>query len=266
MKYKSRNLLPAAVVRKLKSFPRFIYHNKLDAHIWEPDMQMRKLVSNALQMVSWSYIAFMQRMGYPLPDDAILDIFVHGSSTNYYYDDTSDIDIAIIANLDGMRAMFPNVDINGLMKSALGSWMRYHRIRVCGRGIDIDVLDVNTPRYGPGIYKVGSAYSLKSDSWIRRPELLKPDVVREIRKSAWKIFKDFRRQYNQMRKNNMGADFVDTFMTRITMERKDSYAKNYLQPVTPETMAFRMIRRCGMWRDLIELSARQRSRDFNISL
>ena len=90
--------------------------------------------------------------------------------------------------------------------------------------------------------------------------------MKNYKKIPPKKIGDFRRQYKQMRRNNMGADFVDTFMARISMERKDSYAKNYMQPVTPETRAFRMVRRCGMWRKLIDLSARQRSRDFNISL
>ena len=90
--------------------------------------------------------------------------------------------------------------------------------------------------------------------------------MKNYKKIPPKKIGDFRRQYKQMRRNNMGADFVDTFMARISMERKDSFAKNYMQPVTPETMAFRMVRRCGMWRKLIDLSARQRSRDFNISL
>lgn len=252
--------------QRLNSRARFIYNRHLEPHIWYPDGQMNKLVSNSLQMIIWSYIAYMQSIGYPIADTDVHEIFIHGSSTNYYYDDTSDIDICIVADLGRMQSLFTGCNINALIKGALGSWKRNYDIRVCGRGIDIEVVDVATPRYGENIYKVGSAYSLARDQWIRRPVLLKPDEIKQIRRDARKQYKEMKKLYKQVRRNKMSPEFIETFLNRMTAERKESYAQNPLQPVTATTMAFRMARRCGMLRKLRQMATELRSREFNLKL
>ncbi len=255
---------PAAVLQRLKS-PKCIYHKSLEPHIWYANGEINKLASNALQMIAWSYIAYLQRIGFPFKDEYVRDIFIHGSTTNYYYDDTSDIDICIIADLDELYKMFPGIDLYVLLKSMLGSWLRGYRISVFGRGIDIEFVDVNKPYYATGVYKVGSAYSLTRDMWIRRPQLLKPHEIRTIRRNARRIYREIRKQWRKIRNNKMGSDFVETFLMRLSHERKESYMNNFMQPVTAETMAFRMARRRGILRDLRERAARDRSRNFNLT-
>ncbi len=258
----------AAVLQKLKFKHRakFIYNTKLDPRIWNTDGNMNTLTSNALQLVAWNYIRYLQHVGFPLPDSMINDIFIHGSTSNYYYDDTSDIDICIVADLSKMSETFPGVEIYPLLKSALGAWLRNYRIKICGRGVDIEVADVSSPRYGENIYKVGSAYSLARDEWIRRPELLKPDEVRQIRRDARVKFRKIQKMYKKIRRDKMAPDFIETFLARLTHNRKASYAGNFMQPITAETMAFRMARRCGILRDLRERAAKQRSKNFNLYL
>lgn len=245
--------------------PRFIYHKNLDVRIWNSDGTMNKLVSNALQMVAWEYIAYIQRIGFPLLDECVRDIFVHGSTTNYYYDDTSDIDICIVADMNKMYETFPGVDTYALMKNALGAWRRNYRIKICGRGIDIEFVDVGAPKYGPNIYKVGSAYSIMRDEWIRRPQLLRGEQICKIRRDARRLYREIRAQYRKIRRDEMGDNFVETFLMRLSHERKESYANNFLQPVTAQTMAFRMARRARILGKLKERAAHHRSRNFNVS-
>ncbi len=246
--------------------PRFIYNSHLEPHIWCPNDEMNKLVSNALQMVAWGYIVYLQRTGLPVPDDCIRDIFVHGSTTNYYYDHTSDIDICIVMDLTQMYEMFPGVDIYKLMKSLLGSWCRNYNIKICGRGIDIEMVDYNAPKYGPNIYKVGSAYSIMNNAWIRKPVKLRRDEIRKIRRNARIQFREAKKMYRKICRNKMEYDFIETFLMRLAHERKESYAGNFLQPITAETMAFRMLRRCGILHNLRECATKQRSKNFNISI
>ncbi len=251
---------------KLRRRAKFIYNTQLDSRIWCSDGQMNKLVSNALQLIAWNYIRYLQHIGFPLPDNMIRDIFIHGSTSNYYYDDTSDIDICIVADLSDMREKFDGIDIYVLLKSALGAWLRNYCIKVCGRGVDIEVADAGHPRYAENVYKVGSAYSLAQDKWIRRPQLLKDSEVRAIRRAARVKYHEIRRMYRKICHDKMASDFIETFLERLTHERKKSYADNFMQPVTAETMAFRMARRCGMLRDLRNRAMKQRSRDFNLSV
>jgi len=254
----------AAVAAVLTKNGAFKYHAGLDSHLWDKNMEMRPLVSNALQMVAWSYLSYMQQIGFPLTDDCIRDIFVHGSSTNFYYDATSDIDICIVADLGKMRDRFPGVDLYPLTKGALGSWLRNFRIKICGRGIDIEIVEYDAPKYGGDFYKVGPAWSLMRGTWIRCPVHLPRREIRQMRRTARVIFREYRRMYRKIIRNQMGAEFIETFLMRLSVDRRESYAKNFAQPVTAEVMAFRMFRRCGMLRRLRERARLLRSRNFNI--
>lgn len=248
-----------------RQLPYVKYNNKLEPHIWAPNGDMNTLVSNSLKMIAWGYIAYLQRVGLPISDDMIFDIFVHGSTTNYYYNDFSDIDICIVADLNRLQALLPNVDLYILLKAMLGAWLRNYRIRVCGRGVDIEIVNAANPKYGPGAYKVGSAYSILADKWIHEPIKLSRTELRNIRRSARKKYRMVCKMYRKIKHDKMASDFIETFLMRMMHDRKESYAQNSRQPITAETMAFRLVRQRGILRKLNERAARQRSRNFNLS-
>ncbi len=225
--------------------PAFIYNRRLEPNLWAADMQLRTMPSNSLQMIVWHYIAYMQSVGLPIKDEDVADIFLHGSTSNYYYDPTSDIDICIVMDTSRLSGALPGIDIFALTTAMKIAWMRNRRIRIYGRGVDISIVDVNQPNYGPGMYKVGPAYSLPRDMWIRRPVRLSNLEIRTLRRRAGKIYRRYKKLFRECYKNKMSDTFLDTFLTRLWSERRDAYSLGPLQPITPETMAFRMMRRCG---------------------
>mgnify|MGYP000021941868 FL=1 len=259
-----RDLRTTLPVLRPRNWPRFIYHKSLEPNIWTDAGKMNKLVSNSLQLIAWGYIRFMQRVGLPIPDECIRDIFIHGSTTNYYYDENSDIDICIVADLSPMREKLSGIELRTILKSMQGAWMRNYRLRVCGRGIDIEVVEVTTPKYGPNMYKVGSAYSIARDEWIRHAERLSDEQIHEVRTEAKRQYREIRRMFYQICRENMQPDFIETFLKRLMADRKASYAEHPAQPVTAETMAFRMARRRGIQRTLGERATKLRSRNFNV--
>lgn len=245
--------------------PRFSYNTRLDTRLWDKDFHLDKLVSNALQMAAWNYIVYLQRAGLPISDECIVDIFIHGSSSNYYYDKSSDIDICIVADLSAVQDMFKTADYNKVIKHVLASWHSKHHISICKRGIDFEIVHVKTPRYGPGLYKVGGAYSLMQDKWIRTSVSLSTTEYRNIAYQARNIFKQWRYEYLSIvlcRPLNLNR--VNAFLQHITKVRKHSYKCTPLQPITPETMAFRMFRRSGMWKRLRHHAKQLRSSEFCI--
>lgn len=245
---------------------RFVYHAHLDSRIWNSNCEIKPLVANALNIIAWSYIAYLQTSGLPISDMDIRDVFIHGSCSNYYYDDTSDIDICIVIDLSNMRAALPYCDIQTLTKAMLGSWLRNHSISICGRGVDISVVDVNNPKYGPGVYKVGGAYSLRFGKWIRRSEKLTPHQLRYVRNAAIREYRNLMRQYRKIMRDGMGDAFIETFLRELTTNRRLQYDEYFLQPVTPGTMAFRMLRQRGVLRKLKRRAAKIRSKNFNVTL
>lgn len=239
--------------------PRFSYHAHLDGRLWNRAGQLDMLVSNALQMVAWNYIVFLQRQGFPLTDANIVDIFIHGSSTNYYYDKSSDIDICIVADMTAIHAALSGVQYKPLIKGFLHQWHGLHRVSICGRGVDIELVDAATPTYGPGMYKVGGAYSLTQDKWMRYPKKLSKVDCAAVRRRATQIFKTWRAEYRLLLRGAPDLVLVDRFLDRLNQVRVDCFVANPLSCVTAETMAFRMFRRAGMLHRLRVLAKQLRS-------
>ncbi len=246
--------------------PAFVYNKRLDANLWDADMRLRVLPSNSLQMIVWHYIAYMQSAGLPIEDNDIADIFLHGSTSNYYYDATSDIDICIVMDTARLSSAMSGMNIYTITKALQIAWMRKHKISIYGRGVDISIVDVHTPKYSPGVYKVGPAYSLARDMWIRRPNRIDATEIRRLRNKAGKIYRQYKRLFRACYKNKMSDTYLDTFLSRLWTERRDAYDRAPLQPITPETMAFRMMRRCGVLNKIKERMDKIRNKNFTLSV
>lgn len=62
----------------------------------------------------------------------------------------------------------------------------------------------------------------------------------------------------------MGELYMETFLNKIEERRKLSLGTNVIQPITAETMAFRMLRQRGIIRKMHDMVREMRSRNFNI--
>lgn len=179
-------------------FPRFIYHDKLEPRIWNPDTSINLLVQNSLMMIAWSYIAFLQQNGFPFDDSDICDVIVHGSTSNYYYDNTSDIDLCIVANFEHLYSTFPPINLNVVLRSMLMIWKRNFKLRVAGRGVDITIVDVANPQYIEGRHKVGGEYSLMHEKWIKQSVRLSDTELRTMRRVARKKYRKYKQMYHHI--------------------------------------------------------------------
>ena len=71
----------------------FKYHKNLCPDIWDSSNNVDPLVAQAAQMAAWDFVHYLQFLGVPLAKTDIVDIILHGSTTNYYWDNKSDVDI-----------------------------------------------------------------------------------------------------------------------------------------------------------------------------
>ncbi len=250
---------------KLFKFPRFVYHNKMDTRIWANDDALKPDVNTSLMLIAHNFINSLQNVGLPLTNDDIIEVTIHGSSTDLYYDATSDIDLCIVADLKKISSAVPGIKLATVMRALKNGWIRNFRFKIYGRGVDVTIADVNSNPYSNGHFKVGPIYSVLKKKWLNPRVTLTPPQVKQLRRDTWKKFRAWRKMYKRACRDKMGADFLDMLMKRINQERTLSYDNNPTQPVTPEVMAFRMMRQCGYIRDLQERSAKYRSKNFNIT-
>jgi predicted nucleotidyltransferase len=119
----------------------FKYHKHLCPKIWDSENRMDQLAVQSLCMMAWDFVRYLQFLGVPIKQSDVLDIVVHGSVTNYYWDSKSDIDLAIVADLSNVEKWVNGGNLYAMMKAFARSWRRTKPMKIAGRNIDIKLID-----------------------------------------------------------------------------------------------------------------------------
>ena len=246
---------------------KFVYNASLEPRLFDADDQLRPLVVDALMLVANNWLGYLQRLGFPIAASDIRDVVVYGSITNYYYDADSDIDIVIYADLKKLVKSMPEIDIGSVTRALLFAWTKSFDLRILGRNIDMHVEDATEMRDGLVMSKPGSMYSLMRRCWIRRPQMLSNDVVKQIRRDAIARYRKIRQTYYEICLNKMGPEFIQEYIKQLRDERDNVIhnTSHVVQPVSAVEMAFRMARKVGILDDLNARIARQRVKNFDLS-
>ncbi len=244
----------------------FHYHKILAPRIWESQTHLCPLVNQTLQMISAEYINFLGNViGLPLAKSDIHDIFVHGSITNYYWDKHSDIDLCIVADLSKFHKRLDNLNTKIIMRALTNDWKHTFFISIFGRGVDITLVDYHDTYDPNGKYlKVGSAYSLFKDSWIRTPVRIPATQLQSMQHTAYTRYRVIMRQCRYILHHKKSAEFVDAYLSGLQQHRIHSMRTAYEQPITSTTMAFKMVRNRGMLRRLRQHAKQMRSKTYRL--
>ncbi len=246
---------------------KFVYNTHLEPHLFDAADQMRPLVIDALMLFVNSWLGYLQRLGIPIAASDIRDVVAYGSITNYYYDDDSDIDVVIYADWTKLNKAMPGVKIDGVGRALLFAWAKGFNLRILGRDVDMHIEDASILRDGFSMAKPGSMYSLMRRCWIRRPEMLPNDDVKQIRRDAMARYRKIRQTYYEIRLNKMGAEFIKEYVKQLKGERNQAIfdEKHIAQPVCATEMAYRMARKVGILDDLNARIAQQSVKNFDLS-
>ena len=244
---------------------KFVYNTHLEPHLFDAEGQMRPLVVDALILFANNYLSFLSRLGIPVSADDVRDILAYGSTTNYYYDDASDIDVVIFVDWTKISKNLPGLDMSAMGHALMSAWKRGYNLRILGRRVDMHIENINDPSEGPDVIKPGSIYSLMRRCWIRRPEMLSNDAVKQIRRDAMARYRKIRQTYYEIRLNKMGPKYITSFIKTLREEKNKSVHENALCPITPTIMAYRMARKVGILDDLNARIAQQSVKNFDLS-
>ena len=121
--------------------------------------------------------SFWEGLEIPQPFE---DVLLTGSSVNYNYTPTSDIDLHIVVDFskfdspDLLKKYFDEAKIN---------WNRVHDLKLGKQNIEVYVQDVTDhPKYR-------GEYSLMNDKWLHKPSFENIDIPDEDIEEKAKIFK-----------------------------------------------------------------------------
>lgn len=139
------------------------FKDELNPIIWDKDNdnQMRPEVNAKLREIADAFIEYIE-----IPEEALIDVVVTGSSASYNYNEHSDLDLHIIVDYDKIHEDCPLVE--GYLGALKNTFNKEHDIFIK----DIPV-ELYAEKQGQGTVHNG-LYSVWKEEWIDRPEKIEP--------------------------------------------------------------------------------------------
>lgn len=139
------------------------FQDELNPIIWDKDNdnQMRPEVNAKLREIADAFIEYIE-----IPEEALIDVVVTGSSASYNYNEHSDLDLHIIVDYDKIHEDCPLVE--GYLGALKNTFNKEHDIYIK----DVPV-ELYAEKLGQGTIHNG-LYSVWKEEWIDRPEKIEP--------------------------------------------------------------------------------------------
>lgn len=128
-------------------------HNTLNPKLWQ-DGKLRPDVKIKLLQIAEKFKEFVEL------DVPIIDVQITGGQVTYHYTEMSDLDLHLILDYDKIQC---DQEVEELLDTKRLLFKQMHEISILGIPVEPGTEDVNRPT-------VSSAYSLKTNSWIREPK------------------------------------------------------------------------------------------------
>jgi hypothetical protein len=128
-------------------------HDRLNPKLWDGD-QLRPEVKIKLLQIADKFREFVDL------DIPVLDIHITGGQVTYHYTEQSDLDLHLILDYDKINC---DQEVEELLDTKRLLFKEKYQINIRGIPIEPGTEDINRPT-------VSSAWSLKTDSWVREPK------------------------------------------------------------------------------------------------
>ena len=204
--------------------------NKLNPIIFGNDEKVDSEVKDLLLKIA-NY--FWEGLEIPQPFE---DVLLTGSSVNYNYTPTSDIDLHIVVDFskfdspDLLKKYFDEAKIN---------WNRVHDLKLGKQNIEVYVQDITDhPKYR-------GEYSLMNDKWLRKPSFKDIDIPDEDIEEKAKIFKQQIDKLEKTGKDNpeKSIELINKIKERLKNFRQSGLDKD--GEYSLENLAFKNLRNTG---------------------
>ena len=139
------------------------FHSKLNPDIWAGD-RLRPEVRLHLFQIAKAFVQFID-----VKDLRLTDITISGSNASFNYNDASDIDLHLIADVNGPC----EENLQALFMAKKSMFNDQYDINILGHTVEVYVQDSDQPHISNGVY------SVYNDAWIKHPERItvKPDTT-----------------------------------------------------------------------------------------
>ncbi len=238
-------------------------HKKLNPQIWGKDNLLKKPVSDMIMLIMRSYLDSIRVLQHiDIDESDIRDVFVYGSSANYFYTKKSDIDICIVIDFDSVAAKNPNVAVNAQnFKLFYYNWAMTHHCKIYGRKTDVSIEKANNYFFA-NRYRSGPCWSVIKNEWTFKPIIVSDAEFKTIRSQARYVYKQMMHDFRRVRRNGMTMLDTKKMYDNIYASKNATHYANADQPITYMYIAFRKIRDRGIIAKLRDRMVELESKDF----
>lgn len=208
------------------------YHTTLNPSLWDNNFERPVLLAEVHAALSEAAKEFITYMKLPLVVD-ILDVTLTGSSANYNWTKSSDIDLHILVDLVDVNSEYKELVVE-YMKAKKSTWNDAHDINIRGIPVEFYAQDINEKHHSTGVY------SVSNDEWIDFPTHNPPTI--DDNAVDHKV-KELTTMIEQALKSNK-ADFVEKVFDKVTKMRKTALEKGGEYAVG--NIAFKELRKRGL--------------------
>jgi predicted nucleotidyltransferase len=157
-----------------------IYNKTLDPNLWNDDLTIKPEVRDHLLKVAEDFYSSTNLEG------EVHNILFLGSSANYNWTPSSDIDLHIVIDIADEK--INDQYARKFMDSLSFKWNTEHEISVKSHPIEVYLQDVREPNSNARQARKGTAiYSLFDGEWILKPERKPPTIDAEKIRSKFKV-------------------------------------------------------------------------------
>ena len=194
------------------------HHQELNPALWD-DHQLRLEVRHRLLKIAKHFAEFLK-----VPDLRLKDITISGSNAGYNYSEFSDIDLHLVADVDGREELY---------SAKKNQYNFTYDIKLNGVPVELYVQDSKQLHHSAGIY------SVLRNRWISEPSAAAPTVnPRDIKAKA----RNYAGQINQALRSNNLSKCQET-MEELYRLRKAGLEAGGENSV--ENLAFKLLRARG---------------------
>ena len=242
----------------------FKYHKTLAPKFWVNDNEINPLVSQSLQMISFEYMRYLGTvLGLPITSSDITDILIHGSLTNYYWDDHSDVDLCIISDLTKLNEIMPRLNKFLFFNATQHAWKSTFRPKFFNRNIDIFIID-NSELKQKTTNTVDTFYSLIQNKWLVSPKRVPDAELKKLKQMTYKRYRIIMRECKYILRNKMEHEFIDTYIVALNRHRDNSVHNPHNCVMTSTQMAYKMVRNTGILKKMKDISRKQQSSRYTL--
>ena len=198
------------------------FHEKLNPKLFN-GLELKPEVKEKLNEIAEAFKEYLD-----IPEDAILDERITGSSASYNYTEYSDLDLHLIIDYEKVHEDCPLVE--GYLWSYKSQFNANHDISIYGIPVEVYAEDSKQEAISNGVY------SLMEDRWLKEPKKIPPTDNDEDVQAKYQELKDAIDKCDD-------SEVANELLDKIYTMRKSGLAE--VGEFSTENMAFKLLRNDG---------------------